>query len=334
MDVMDADAALTAGLAAAAAGLALAAHVPVRGRSLRDRLRGTPPTPAAGLRVSAAASAVLPADELLALVRDAPVPVDAASLHVTGAGPHAAGGEFAHGYRAAAASLGVRSGGWGALLATAGDDPSPEERAALAAHLAHRVRCLGLRARPLDDAEVADALRFPPGAAVARATRMRHLRRPHVWLRGPAAWRVPPAPEHVLGAGDRGAPVTLRAAEVERFTVVAEPERLDAVLGPALVLGARVGVATARPRRFRALLDRGAVVLGPGGEDRVDVVVRDGDHPATGPAGGRGVTVRSAAPRPCPARTGPVLAVGAHTWELDDARGARTVIRPLPLPPD
>ncbi|MDO4610009.1 hypothetical protein [Corynebacterium sp.] len=336
MHVMYADAALTAGPVAAAAGLALAVHVPVAGRSLRDRLRGAPPAPAVGLRVTAGAVAELPAGELLALTRDSPVPVAAASLHVTGPGPHAVGGEFAHGYRAAAASLGVRDGGWGALLAVIDGEPGPPDgavRARLTAHLLHRVRCLGLRARPLDPEELADAAGTPADAAVARATRMPHLRRPLVRLPGPPRWRVPEVPEQVLGTGERGVPVTLRAAAVERLTVVAEPEQLGTVLGPALVLGARMGVATARPRRFRDLLDRGAVVLGPGAAGCVDVVVRDGDHPASGDGGGPGIAVRSTIPRPCPARTGPVLVAGAHTWELDDGAGRRAVIRPLPLPP-
>lgn len=336
-------------LPGAAAATALAAHVPAFGPSLRDRLRTRPPAPDVGLRVHPArANATLPAAALLELAAHCPVPLDAVSLHVTGAGPGACGGEYAHRYLSAAGALGAPHAAWGVLLAAFGAH-APDRTAALG-FLRHRLACLGLRSRVLTAEEAADAARHPAAVHLARPKRPAGLRRPLTWVGGTADWDVPPAPAHVLGTSSGGAPVALAAPATPRVTVAGSTEDATAVIGPAQVLGVRVGIVTARPHRFQVLRKRGAVVITASGRTiaqeladvsattdptapvaGVDALIRDGDHPI--PAGYAEVpriTLARHAPEP-DAVTGPVLSLGRHAWLLAEEGRPRVTIRPLPM---
>lgn len=335
-------------LAVAAAAVAtVGAHVPVRGRALRDRWRGAGPEPVTGARVLPASGTVLPATALVDLVADCPVPVDVASVHMTSS---EATGEIAHRYRGHAEHLGVDEGRWCSVLVGGGDGAGPEARLALASFLVHRLGLLGFAARPLSDDEFAAASAERPTLLLARAAGRGHARRPHLWFTPATDVPVPDIPAQILGIGAGGGPVVTALSGLDHMTIRADhadpASELPALLLPALVTGARVGIRTHRPHHFAALLDYGAVLVPAAGEATLDVLVRDGPHHvAVPPPAMRAPATLTLADGPPPGspdratapgagtEMGPTLTMGPLTWTLHDGRipGARPMrIRPLP----
>ena len=344
--------ALTVG---AAGLLTAAAHIPVRGRALRDRWRGPGPEATAGVRVFPGARTGLAATDLMDLVADAPTGIDVVSVHV-----HApsTGGEVAHRYRGHATQLGVDEGEWCAVLvggaggvtgadadaATADADAAPTAATDLLAFLTHRLGLLGLSARPLSRAEFAVAKATRPERLLARTPGRGHTRRPHVWFTVADDFELPDAPSQILGIGADGAAVVSSLPTLRHLRVTARrtslADHVPNIFLPTLVTGARVGVRTHRPHHFTALLDHGALLVPSAGDATLDVLIRDGRHPVAVPP----PAVRASAvvtlsdghtnnPAEPPRPAGPTLTVGPLLWTLHDDRFpdlAPVRIRPLP----
>lgn len=338
-------------LAVGAVGLlTAAAHLPIRGRALRDRWRGSGPEATAGVRVFPGSRTILTASDLTDLVADAPGGIDVVSVHIH---PPTTGGEVAHRYRGHAAQLGVDEGEWCAVLVGVsgnGAGPVPDGLASAAAtdellaFLTHRLGLLGLSARPLSPGEFTVAKTTRPERLLACTPGRGHTRRPHVWFTVADDFELPEAPAHILGIGADGAAVVSSLPTLRHLRVTARQtslaDHLPNIFLPTLVTGARVGVRTHRPHHFAALLDHGALLVPSTGDATVDVLVRDGRHPVTVPPPAvrapAVVTLSDAHPNnpaqpPRPA--GPTLTVGPLLWTLHDDRfpdHAPVRIRPLP----
>lgn len=315
---MDAGVGIAFGVVALAAGAGAAAGA-------RPGRRGGGAGADAGLRLLPGAAGALPAAELLAAAAQSPTPVEAVRLHRT---RPAGAGEFAHVYRTQATRLGDRAGTWTALTLTAA------EPAAAVAWFAHRLGLLGLRARPLDAAELAAAAAAPPELILARAGGA-HRRRPLRLRSGPARPAVPAAPAQLLGVDDRGAPAALALPGLAGLTVLGDPARAVPLIGACLVTGAAVGIRTTRPLRFAAAVGLGARLVGARAPAELDALVHDGAPPPGPSAPGAPTPVRlldpGAAARARPGTAAhPVLELRERTWRLDAGAGVR-VIRPLQL---
>lgn len=315
----------------ASALVAAAVHAPVRGSSVRDRWRGCRPEPVAGVRVTAGARGTITARDVEDIVADCPVPVDVVSIH-----RHRprVGGEIAHRYRGVADQLGVAEGEWTSVLigggpAGASGRGGSADRLRLG-FLVHRLGLLGLRSRPLDDAEFATCRTTAPDRILARAAGRRHVRRPHLWFTPSDDVLVDEAPAQLIGVGRDGRALTVRLPSMERLTVVADLERVPELLVPTLITGARVGIRTHRPGHFRSVLDHGAVLVAAAGDATIDVLVRDGD--------GHAVDVPAPATTPPAVITltdevrpdAPSLTIGPHLWHLTIG-GETTSARPPSL---
>lgn len=299
-----------------------AAHVPVRGRSLRDRLRRTEPGQFIGLRLTPGLRSQLSAADIVSLADDSPVTLDALCFY------HIAPeirGEHAHRYFRAAERSGTTPEPWTHLVATLPVEASTDKALRF---LIHRLGTLGIRARRLTAQECALTESSAEVVQLRRTGRSHHVaalgRKPHLWLSRQRDIAITDGPAQVIGAGSSGQTITMCPANLPRLEVDCGNQDICKLLIGMLSLGYRVGIRTSRPHFFTVALDLGAVLLARAGDDTVDVVVVEEYEPdlRTGIAriiavsrAGSPTAAASEMPASCPR-----LVMGEFTWTLSTSR--------------
>lgn len=297
------------------------AHVSVRGRSLRDRLRRTEPGQLIGLRLTPGLRNQLSAADIVSLADDSPVTLDALCFyHIA---PEVRG-EHAHRYFRAAERSDTSPEPWTHLVATLPVEASADKALRF---LIHRLGTLGIRARRLTAQECALTESSAEVVQLRRTGRSHHVaalgRKPHLWLSRQRDIAVTNGPAQVIGAGSSGQTITMCPAKLPRLEVDCGNQDICELLIGMLSLGYRVGIRTARPHFYTVALDLGAVLLARAGDDTVDVVVVEEYEPdlCTGIARIIEVsrtgspTAAAEMPASCPR-----LAMGEFTWTLSTAR--------------
>lgn len=273
------------------------AHVPVRGRSLRDYLRRPQTGVRFGLRLTPGLSNALSAEEIAALADDGPVPIDGLSLHHL---PPEIRGEHAHRYFRAVQQRGQEVVPWTHLVvtlpadATASGDGGTADAldsqtglspAATAAceFLIHRLGLLGIRARPLTDKECAQSADIAAVVELRRSGsshRAAGLKRSQqLWLTQRRDITVTSGPAQVIGVGKSGQTVTMCPADVPRLRLIGDVDDVCALLTGTLSLGYRIGIRTSRPQKFVTALELGAVLIAHAGDKTADIIVIDEREP-------------------------------------------------------
>lgn len=305
---------------------AAAWHVPVRGRSLRERLNPAPrPGTIVGIRLHPTQEQLLHPAELDAILREAPVEVE--SLVVTRIAPPLQG-EYVHSYRTIADRLGVTHHGWTHVIVS-----GVERSERLHEFLSHRFGCLGIRSRPLSEEELG-AEGTVMGALRRRGSNP-HLRRPAGWS-GPAEGvHIEPVPMQVIGICSSGSAVCLPLVTAPKVMLSGHPGDAERILIPALATGVRTGLSTLRPGRFATLQQRGAQIVTPGSHHEFDLILEDlGQRRSrnASPHGTSGIQLvdpAHLAPDP-PVNTGFLaITTGTHTWTITRDSGESTVFRPV-----
>ncbi|WP_083310850.1 hypothetical protein [Corynebacterium sp. HMSC065H09] len=297
------------------------AHVSVRGRSLRDRLRRTEPGQLIGLRLTPGLRNQLSAADIVSLADDSPVTLDALCFyHIA---PEVRG-EHAHRYFRAAERSDTSPEPWTHLVATLPVEASADKALRF---LIHRLGTLGIRARRLTAQECALTESSAEVVQLRRTGRSHHVaalgRKPHLWLSRQRDIAITNGPAQVIGAGSSGQTITMCPAKLPRLEVDCGNQDICELLIGMLSLGYRVGIRTARPHFYTVALDLGAVLLARAGDDTVDVVVVEEYEPdlCTGIARIIEVsrtgspTAAAEMPASCPR-----LAMGEFTWTLSTAR--------------
>lgn len=297
------------------------AHVSVRGRSLRDRLRRTEPGQLIGLRLTPGLRSQLSAADIVSLADDSPVTLDALCFyHIA---PEVRG-EHAHRYFRAAERSDTSPEPWTHLVATFPVEASADKALRF---LIHRLGTLGIRARRLTAQECALTESSAEVVQLRRTGRSHHVaalgRKPHLWLSRQRDIAITNGPAQVIGAGSSGQTITMCPAKLPRLEVDCGNQDICELLIGMLSLGYRVGIRTARPHFYTVALDLGAVLLARAGDDTVDVVVVEEYEPdlCTGIARIIEVsrtgspTAAAEMPASCPR-----LAMGEFTWTLSTAR--------------
>lgn len=297
------------------------AHVSVRGRSLRDRLRRTEPGQLIGLRLTPGLRSQLSAADIVSLADDSPVTLDALCFyHIA---PEVRG-EHAHRYFRAAERSDTSPEPWTHLVATLPVEASADKALRF---LIHRLGTLGIRARRLTAQECALTESSAEVVQLRRTGRSHHVaalgRKPHLWLSRQRDIAITNGPAQVIGAGSSGQTITMCPAKLPRLEVDCGNQDICELLIGMLSLGYRVGIRTARPHFYTVALDLGAVLLARAGDDTVDVVVVEEYEPdlCTGIARIIEVsrtgspTAAAEMPASCPR-----LAMGEFTWTLSTAR--------------
>ena len=297
------------------------AHVSVRGRSLRDRLRRTEPGQLIGLRLTPGLRSQLSAADIVSLADDSPVTLDALCFyHIA---PEVRG-EHAHRYFRAAERSDTSPEPWTHLVATLPVEASADKALRF---LIHRLGTLGIRARRLTAQECALTESSAEVVQLRRTGRSHHVaalgRKPHLWLSRQRDIAITNGPAQVIGAGSSGQTITMCPANVPRLEVDCGNQDICELLIGMLSLGYRVGIRTSRPHFYTVALDLGAVLLARAGDDTVDVVVVEEYEPdlCTGIARIIEVsrtgspTAAAEMPASCPR-----LAMGEFTWTLSTAR--------------
>lgn len=297
------------------------AHVSVRGRSLRDRLRRTEPGQLIGLRLTPGLRNQLSAADIVSLADDSPVTLDALCFyHIA---PEVRG-EHAHRYFRAAERSDTSPEPWTHLVATLPVEASADKALRF---LIHRLGTLGIRARRLTAQECALTESSAAVVQLRRTGRSHHVaalgRKPHLWLSRQRDIAITNGPAQVIGAGSSGQTITMCPAKLPRLEVDCGNQDICELLIGMLSLGYRVGIRTARPHFYTVALDLGAVLLARAGDDTVDVVVVEEYEPdlCTGIARIIEVsrtgspTAAAEMPASCPR-----LAMGEFTWTLSTAR--------------
>ncbi|TXS81953.1 hypothetical protein CHU72_04370 [Corynebacterium sp. LK12] len=298
------------------------AHVPVRGRSLRDRLRRTEPGQLIGLRLTPGLRSQLSAADIVSLADDSPVTLDALCFY------HIAPeirGEHAHRYFRAAERSGTAPEPWTHLVATLPVEASADKALRF---LIHRLGTLGIRARRLTAPECALTESSAEVVQLRRTGRSHHVaalgRKPHLWLSRQRDIAITNGPAQVIGAGSSGQTITMCPAKLPRLEVDCGNQDICELLIGMLSLGYRVGIRTARPHFYTVALDLGAVLLARAGDDTVDVVVVEEYEPDLCTGIARIIEVsRTGSPTAAAAEmpaSCPRLAMGEFTWTLSTAR--------------
>lgn len=251
--------------------ITVGAHVPVHGRSLRDRLRGSEHSNFIGLRLTPGLRNQLCAADIVALADDNPVTVDALCFfHIA---PEIRG-EHAHRYFRAAEQYGATAAPWTHLVATLPVDVSTDETLTF---LVHRLGLLGIRARRLTEQECALTTSSEGIVELRRTGHSHHAatlgRKPHLWLSRQRDITVTDGPAQVIGVGSSGQTITMCPANLPRLHVDCNNQDVCELLIGMLSLGYRVGIRTPRPQFYSVALELGAVLLTRVGDDTVDVIV-------------------------------------------------------------
>ncbi|MBV7294685.1 hypothetical protein KRX51_01970 [Corynebacterium sp. TAE3-ERU12] len=312
-----------------------AAHIPVRGVSLRQRWHTDDQQPHLGLRLLPDTDCTLTRADLEALAADCPVRISAISVHQQYADIP---GEFAYLYRTIATRLGLGVGTWASVVVRL-DTNTETNRSTATGFLRHRLGCLGVASRALSHPECAAAVQLPPLAQLARRRSGHHQRRPLVWVCG-GDCAITAVVDQIIGVRTDGSAVTVCLPTSEQLSIAGNPEQLVGLIGHCVVTGATVAVRTHRPRQFAALLELGVHLIGADTEVRADVVLVDhggapsvgtlpGPHPAMvrQPAD-TGSAVVALVPPGSPRRRGTQISLGTHTWVIADG-AQRTRIRPV-----
>lgn len=301
-------------------------HVPVRGRSLRERMNPAPrPGTVVGIRLHPTKEQRLHPAELDAILRAAPGEVE--SLVLTRIAPPAKG-EFVHSYRTVADRLGVDHHGWTHVIVSGAERP---ER--LREFLSHRFGCLGIRSRPLSGDELQSQ------GSVVGALRRRgsnpHLRRTAGWS-GPAEGvTIEPVPMQVIGICASGSAFCLPLVTTPKVVLSGHPGDAERMLITALATGVRTGLSTLRPGRFATLQQRGARIVTPGMHREFDLILEDlGQRRSrnAAPHGSGGVQLVDPAhsTQEVQPNTGFLtITTGTHTWTVTRDSGESTVFRPV-----
>lgn len=228
--------------------LAGAIHVPVHGRSFRDRIRPAAEEPELGIRVTPGSRTQLTSDDIVALVNDSPYPISWFGIFEITPQPR---NEIAHRYRAIAQSFGIADQAWvhiavslaspahPKLASTAGTNNDKNTVATntgpaanygvarSAAHnavldfLHHRLGLLGLRSRPLGTTELNVTLENEPTVVLRRPAGHSHSRRPHLWFTQAKSLNISPPPRQIVGIGSSGRALTVRLGEFQQITITA-----------------------------------------------------------------------------------------------------------------
>ena len=249
---------------------ALTMHIPIRGRSLRDRIRPRPQTHHRGWRLTPGTHSSLTSTELIALVDDTPTPIRALTCHNV---EYQLDGKIGHHYARYEQRFGIQREHWSHLCVEA-DRHSDLE--ALASFLQHRLHLLGLRARPLGQAEIDYSLAHPPqvelrhyGSAELRYTAT------HLWHTRERIFDISPGPAQMLGIGSKGQAITMNLTTIPKLRIDLGGNDGTDLLLPALLLGYRIGIRTSRPRHFHTPLAHGAELITHAGNPELDVVLLD-----------------------------------------------------------
>ena len=298
------------------------AHVPVRGRSLRDRLRRTEHGKLIGLRLTPGLRSQLSSADIVSLADDSPVTLDALCFY------HVAPeirGEHAHRYFRAAERSGTTPEPWTHLVATI---PTEVSTAKALHFLIHRLGIQGIRARRLTNQECALTASAAGIVQLRRTGRSHHVaalgRKPHLWFSRQRNIAITNGPAQAIGVGASGQTITMCPASLPRLEVDCGTQDICELLIGMLSLGYRVGIRTSRPQFFAVALELAAVLLTRAGDDTVDLVVVEEHEPElrTGIARiievsrvSSAMAVASKALTPCPR-----LVMGEFTWTLSTAR--------------
>lgn len=301
-----------------------AAHIPVRGRSIRDILRRSEHGTLRGLRLTPGLRSELSTADIIALADDSPVTIDALCFYQLA--PEIRG-EHAHRYFRAAERFSDQPEPWTHLLITlprTGDDEQALN------FLIHRLGLLGIRARALTDNECGLTAGNEAIVQLRRTGRSHHEaalgRKPHLWLTKQRSIAVSRGPAQVIGVGERGQTITMCPADVPRLRVSCGDQDICELLIGTLSLGYRVGIRTSRPQYFTVALGLGAVLIPRTGDETVDVVVIDEYEPDLETGSARIIEVVATSD----GATCPTLTMGELTWSLATAR-TTTTLRPLAM---
>lgn len=215
--------------------IAGAMHVPIHGKSLRDRLRPAAAPPTIGLRITPGTKTQLSAADIVAVVNDSPFPISWIGIYQI---TPESGDEIAHRYQAIARSFGVGSTPWIHVAvsinaprdSSRGDAPQNDSSLESASHkvsprmevlefLHHRLGLLGLRPRQLSALELEKTLTHSPKVVLRRPAGQNHTRRPHLWFTPRKSMDIPPAPRQIVGIGKEGKALTLRFGEFQRVVI-------------------------------------------------------------------------------------------------------------------
>ncbi len=316
--------------------IAIGAHIPVHGRSIRDRLRHTEHGTLIGLRLTPGLRSHISSADIVALADDSPVPLDALCFyHVM---PDIRG-EYAHRYFRAAERYGATPGAWTHLVVTLPDEASETQALDF---LLHRLGLLGIRARPLTEHECALTISTQELVQLRRTGHSDHVaalgRKPHLWLSRHRDIAITSGPAQVIGVGSSGQTVTMCPANLPRLEVQCDAQNACELLIGMLCLGYRVGIRTSQPRLFSVALELGAVLLTRAGDTTVDVIVFEDYEPDlyTGIARiihvNRADTGRKADSPTALSTSCPCLIMGEFTWTLSTARNS-VELQPLALRP-
>ena len=156
---------------------ALTMHIPIRGRSLRDRIRPRPQTHHRGWRLTPGTHSSLTSTELIALVDDTPTPIRALTCHNV---EYQLDGEIGHHYARYEQRFGIQREHWSHLCVEA-DRHSDLE--ALASFLQHRLHLLGPATGPRPSRN-----RLQPGPSSPSGIAPLRLRRTSIHRHPPLAY--------------------------------------------------------------------------------------------------------------------------------------------------
>lgn len=322
-----------------------AAHIPVRGRSVRDILRRSECGELRGLRLTPGLRNQLTAADIIALADDSPVTIDALCFYQL---TPEIRGEHAHRYFRAAQRYVDSPVPWTHVVVTlpAVDEGNGQGNEALN-FLIHRLGLLGIRARLLTEDECAQTVSAEAAVQLRRTGRSRHVaalgRKPHLWLTRQRDVTVTSGPAQVIGVGASGQTITMCPADVPHMRVRCGDQDICELLIGTLSLGYRVGIRTSRPQYFTVALELGAVLIPRLGDQTVDVVVIDEYEPDLQTGSARIIEVvadatfsvanDAAAATPAASTSTeacPALTMGEFTWTLSTAR-TTAELRPLTM---
>ena len=267
------DISLLASAGTVAAGLigTIAAHIPVRGRSLRARLTGRTHCLTVGISLIADRPRQLPALQAMSLFDDLGDLVTESSLHISRR--LARPSEWERSYLSDIDSAGAADSGRGALLLSVNPTAAVTAKAFvevgadetwqhIIALVQHHFRTSGFGTRVLSPTEVALAAATPAVWTVKRNTSKAALlpafRMQVSQPGGIDTTTIPAAPQLVLGLDSAGEVVGLRP-QIDGMARILAPQEVQIKLAEALLAnGWTVGIRVSRPHKWRDFIHAAA----------------------------------------------------------------------------